>query len=59
MSEKVINLIRKECAKALKRRRNYKKETKVHPDSFTVWQCSEIKGAALLASHISRILKKK
>jgi hypothetical protein len=54
MTEKNISLIRQQCAKALKARRNYKK---IHPDNFTVWQCSEIKGAALLASRISKILK--
>jgi hypothetical protein len=55
MKEENAQLIREQCAKALRARRSYKK---VHPDSFTVWQNAEIKGAALLARRISRILKK-
>lgn len=56
MKEETIKLIRNQCAKALRAMRAYKK---VHPDSFTVWQHSEIKGAALMARRISRILNNK
>lgn len=55
MKKENIKLIREQCAKALRARRTYKK---IHPESFTVWQNAEIKGAALLARRISRILKK-
>ncbi|MFN5249814.1 MAG: hypothetical protein ACK5DE_02100 [Bacteroidota bacterium] len=56
MNKETINLIRDQCAKALKASRAYKK---VHPEAFTVWQHAERKGAALLARRISRILKSK
>jgi hypothetical protein len=56
MNKKIIDLIRAQCAKALRDNRNYKK---VGFENFTVWQRSERKGAALLARRISRILKTK
>lgn len=47
-------LIRKQCAKAIREYRAYRK---IHPEAFQVWVCSEKKGAALLARKISRIFK--